>query len=69
MLPESLSTDRSNIENSLMKGDTDLDFLIGGGYLDLRFSFVDERRTESSRKIKRVIDLRESNDDAAHRIS
>ena len=58
VIPESQREQEAEIRERLFRGQPDLDFLVAGEYIELEFSFVDERFIGAARKRKRIADLR-----------
>ena len=60
VLPESSKSREAQARESLLVSQPDLDFLVGGGYLDLEFLFVDGGFFGASRKVSKIVDRRGS---------
>ncbi|MDA1348307.1 MAG: AMP-binding protein [Chloroflexi bacterium] len=60
VLPEELEPSDSSVRDAVLAGQPDLEFLVTGGYVDFEFSYTYGRESADSRKLKRVVDLRES---------
>ncbi len=59
VLPDVLCGDEARMRQTLLRSQPDLDFLVGGGYLELSYSFVREDYFDVSRKRRRVVDRRD----------
>ena len=60
VLPEASKSREAQIKQTLLGSQPDLDFLVGGGYLDLEFRFVAEGFFGASRKVSKIVDRRGS---------
>ena len=58
VLPELMRSRQSEIKETLLRSQPDLDFLVRSGFLGLDFSFMAEAHFEGSRKPRSVVDLR-----------
>ena len=58
VLPEAMSSRRTQIVDSLLAAEPDLDFLVESKYLELELSFVEAGLLRNSRKRSLIVDLR-----------
>ena len=62
VVPESLRKNDHKIKQALLKSQPDLDFLVRGGFLNLQVTFTSQNYFDTTKKRKRVLDLREASD-------
>jgi phenylacetate-CoA ligase len=60
VLPEQLEPNDSSVRGAVLAGQPDLEFLVTGGYVDLEFSYTYGSESTNSRKLQRVVDLRDN---------
>lgn len=63
VLPEQLEPNDSSVRDAVLASQPDLEFLVTGGYVDLEFSYTYGIESTNSRKLRRVVDLRDSHVD------
>ena len=62
-LPREMGRDADSLREAVLAAQPEIEFLVRGGYMDLDLSFVDLDPPPTGRKLRRVIDLRESDAD------
>ena len=59
-VPEQLEPNDSSVRDAVLASQPDLEFLVTGGYVDLEFSYTYGSESTNSRKLQRVVDLRDN---------